>query len=561
MQHRDLLSAHPSGLPAATGLIRAAGWIAHKVRRRWIALAILVLGLLGSALAGWLVMRAIEDDAVRRFAAACDAITLKIEERLTAYAVLLQGGQALFAASASVERDEWRDYVATVKADQIVPGCEGLGFSQLIAPEDLAAHHDAVRREGFPSYTVHPPGPRDVYSSIVFLEPFSGRNLLAFGYDMFSEPVRREAMTQARDTGRPALSGKVTLVQEGAADRAQAGTLMYVPVYRNDAPLDTLEERQAALLGWVYSPYRMEDLMRGTIPDWTVKGRSFVDLHIYDGDLPDNTHLLFDSQPEGEHRGRRTVLHEERTIDFYGQRWRLVFNGSRTAGEINYAPVWLTTAGGLVITGLLLGLLLALFKTADARHTAENLAEQIRGMAYHDTLTTLPNRHLLRDRLDMALAAGRRQNSLGALMLLDLDNFKPLNDEHGHAAGDTLLKEVARRLDHCIRDTDTVARLGGDEFIILLPALDQDPDAARQYATEVAENIRHCLEEPYHLDPDATGRDIAHRCSCSIGVTLFSGRETQQSHLIQRADAAMYQAKQQGRNRIAFSQINPAHPA
>ena len=524
-----------------------------KSLRFTFALTVLLLGLLGSALAGWLVKQAIEDDATRQFAAACDAITIKIEERLVAYAVLLQGGQGLFAASESVERDEWRDYVETVKAEQTVPGHEGIGFTQLIKPEELAAHQAAVRREGFPDYAVHPPGPRDVYSSIVFLEPFAGRNLLAFGYDMFSEPVRREAMAQARDTGQPALSGKVTLVQEGAAERTQAGTLMYVPVYRHNAPLGTVEERRAALVGWVYSPYRMEDLMRGTIPEWSVRGRSFVDLHIYDGDTADEANSLFDSQPEGSQHGRRTFLHEERTIDFHGQQWLLVFNGSQTADQISYAPAWLTAAGGVLISALLFGLLLGLFRTADARHTAEELAAQIRGMAFHDSLTGLPNRRLLADRLTMAIAAGHRQNSLGAVLLLDLDNFKPLNDEHGHAVGDLLLNEVAQRLQNCVRETDTVARLGGDEFVVVLPALADDPDQARRLALEVAEKIRVQLEHPFRLPVTPDAPPIEHRCPCSIGLTLFTGDETNQSTIIKRADNAMYQAKKEGRNRIASS--------
>ena len=524
-----------------------------KSLRFTFALTVLLLGLLGSALAGWLVKQAIEDDATRQFAAACDAITIKIEERLVAYAVLLQGGQGLFAASESVERDEWRDYVETVKAEQTVPGHEGIGFTQLIKPEELAAHQAAVRREGFPDYAVHPPGPRDVYSSIVFLEPFAGRNLLAFGYDMFSEPVRREAMAQARDTGQPALSGKVTLVQEGAAERTQAGTLMYVPVYRHNAPLGTVEERRAALVGWVYSPYRMEDLMRGTIPEWSVRGRSFVDLHIYDGDTADEANSLFDSQPEGSQHGRRTFLHEERTIDFHGQQWLLVFNGSQTADQISYAPAWLTAAGGVLISALLFGLLLGLFRTADARHTAEELAAQIRGMAFHDSLTGLPNRRLLADRLTMAIAAGHRQNSLGAVLLLDLDNFKPLNDEHGHAVGDLLLNEVAQRLQNCVRETDTVARLGGDEFVVVLPALAGDPDQARRLALEVAEKIRVQLERPFRLPVTPDAPPIEHRCPCSIGLSLFTGDETNQSTIIKRADNAMYQAKKEGRNRIASS--------
>jgi diguanylate cyclase (GGDEF)-like protein len=297
----------------------------------------------------------------------------------------------------------------------------------------------------------------------------------------------------------------------------------------------------------------MEDLMRGIIPDWTFEGRSFVDLHIYDGGEEDEGLLLFDSQADGPHHRPRSFLQETRTVDFHEHRWLLVFNGRETAGDISYLPAWLTAAGGLVISSLLFGMLLLLFKRADAQRMAEGFAEQIRGMAYHDSLTKLPNRRLLRDHLDMALAAGRRQNSFGALMLLDLDNFKPLNDAEGHAAGDALLKEVARRLRACVRETDTVARLGGDEFVVLLPTLDPEQSAARHKAVEVAEKIRSSLEKPYRLEDESTGRAVDHRCSCSIGWTLFEGHETNQSPIVKRADDAMYQAKKLGRNRVAMA--------
>jgi len=521
--------------------------------RLTLAVAILALGILLSLLAGWIVRHNIQENALRRFAAVCDAITLKIEERLTAYAVLLRGGQGLFAASASVERDEWRDYVQAVQADRIVPGFEGIGFAALITAADLEEHIDAIRREGFPAYTVTPPGPRDPYSSIIYLEPFAGRNLLAFGYDMFSEPVRRAAMEQARDTGRPALSGKVTLVQEGGGDEPQPGTLMYVPVYRNSAPVGTVEERRAALLGWVYSPYRMHDLMTGIVPDWEILGGELLDLHVYDGDSADSALLLFDSHPADWPHAPESFLHLERTIDFNGRHWLLVFDGGAAAAALSYRPVWLTTAAGLVITALLFGLLLGLFRTADARHTAEELAAQIRELAFYDSLTGLPNRRLLDDRLTMALAAGHRQVASGALLLLDLDNFKPLNDEHGHAAGDLLLQEVARRLHTCVRETDTVARLGGDEFIVLLPALAADEQQAHRRALDIAEQIRRALAQPFHLHPDPSAPPIEHRCPCSLGLTLFAPDETNHSAILKRADAAMYHAKKSGRNRIASS--------
>lgn len=523
--------------------------------RRAAVLALLAAGLAASLVAAGLVRQTIREDALGRFAAACDAITLKIEERLIAHAVMLQGGRGLFAASESVERDEWRTYLGTVHADQTVPGFEGIGFAKLIAPEELAAHEASVRAEGYPDYHVHPPGPRDTYSSIVYLEPLQGRNLLAFGYDMFSDPVRRAAMEQARDTGQPALSGKVTLMQEGDATDAQAGSLMYVPVYRNGAPVETVAQRRAALVGWVYSPYRMEDLMHGIIADWSYEGRSFVDLHIYDGGTADESLLLFDSQPEGPQHGRRTFLEEERTIDFNGHRWLLLFNGSQAASGVSYLPAWLTGAGGLVITGLLSGMLLLLFKRADSQQQAENFAEQIRGMAYHDSLTKLPNRPLLLDRLQMALAGCRRSGNHGALMMVDLDNFKPLNDTHGHAAGDLLLIEVARRLQGCVRHTDTVARLGGDEFIVLLSGLTGGAESARREASAVAEKILAALALPYRLqDPGTGSAPIEHHCSASIGLTLFTGDETDESALLRRADTAMYAAKQTGRHRFVLAE-------
>ncbi len=184
--------------------------------------------------------------------------------------------------------------------------------------------------------------------------------------------------------------------------------------------------------------------------------------------------------------------------------------------------------------------------------------EKIRDLAYYDSLTGLPNRRLLQDRLDVGLAASRRLGQHGALMLLDLDNFKPLNDEQGHAVGDLLLIEVARRLTGSVRELDTVARLGGDEFVILLGGLNADPATARVQAMTVAEKIRNALSEPYRLSighDDESTEWIGHHCSSSIGVVLFLGRETAGQKLLKQADAAMYQAKAAGRNTIQMFEV------
>lgn len=181
------------------------------------------------------------------------------------------------------------------------------------------------------------------------------------------------------------------------------------------------------------------------------------------------------------------------------------------------------------------------------------LQEQIRQLAFIDPLTQLPNRRLLDDRLAHALAASKRSALYGALMFLDLDNFKPLNDTHGHGMGDLLLVEVARRLTAFVRETDTVARVGGDEFVVLLTELHSDRAISEGQAAAVAEKIRSALAEPYLLTVTPPGNPLTtveHRCSASIGVVLFGNHLASQGDLMKWADIAMYEAKDAGRNAV-----------
>ncbi len=186
----------------------------------------------------------------------------------------------------------------------------------------------------------------------------------------------------------------------------------------------------------------------------------------------------------------------------------------------------------------------------------KQLEDQVRQLAFFDPLTGLPNRRMLNDRLAQAMAASKRSGLYGALMFLDLDNFKPLNDTHGHSVGDLLLIEVAHRLSACVREIDTVARLGGDEFVVMLGVLGADKTQSTEQAAAVAEKIRASVAEPYRLtvtragEPDTT--TIEHHCSVSMGVVVFINHEVQQIELMKRADAAMYQAKDAGRNTIRF---------
>jgi diguanylate cyclase (GGDEF)-like protein len=185
----------------------------------------------------------------------------------------------------------------------------------------------------------------------------------------------------------------------------------------------------------------------------------------------------------------------------------------------------------------------------------KNMEEQVRHLAFYDALTNLPNRRLLDDRLSLTMAASKRSGSYGALMFLDLDNFKPLNDAHGHVVGDLLLVEVAKRLKGCIRETDTVARFGGDEFVVMLNELNPDKAMSIRQAEVIAEKIRNRLADPYLLSVRRAGQAatiVEHLCTVSIGVSLFINHEAAQDDILKWADAAMYQAKDAGRNLIRF---------
>ena len=185
----------------------------------------------------------------------------------------------------------------------------------------------------------------------------------------------------------------------------------------------------------------------------------------------------------------------------------------------------------------------------------KKMEDQVRQLAYFDPLTQLPNRRLLDDRLKQTMATSARTGRHGALVFLDLDNFKPLNDNYGHEVGDLLLIEVARRLKTCVREMDTVVRMGGDEFVVMLSELKADPDESAVQAGVIAEKIRLALAGPYVLTvrhegkPDQT---VVHQCSASLGVALFVNHNTSQIDILKWADAAMYQAKHEGRNRVWF---------
>lgn len=179
---------------------------------------------------------------------------------------------------------------------------------------------------------------------------------------------------------------------------------------------------------------------------------------------------------------------------------------------------------------------------------------QVTQLAFYDPLTQLANRHLLNDRLSQVIKKSKRNQCYSALMFMDLDNFKPVNDVYGHVVGDALLIEAAKRLAGCVRETDTVGRFGGDEFVVILSQLHADQARSINCARRVAEKIRASLSAPYILYHAESGRSVEHHCTASIGVVVFIGQSGNQNDLMRWADSAMYFAKASGRDTIYFHQ-------
>jgi len=731
-----------------------------------------------------------------------------ISKRMKAYEQVMRGVDGLFAHATIVDRDEFRHYIARLQLKENYPGIQGIRFVPIVPKAARDRHIAAIRKEGLSDYTIWPEGQRDIYAPVIYIEPFDWRNQDVFGYDMLSDReyprpgdsgigLRRAAMEQARDSGKPTLSGKLGLVFESDKG-AEPGIVMFLPVYRHDAPHDTLAARRASIIGWICSVFRMGDLMAGIGGE----GGGDLDFDLYDGEEVSDKTVLYDphtrptnivadsriqntkhiavagrtwtmvalSLPGFESRLEkekpRTVAaigagasiffalfiwmlvisraramqsaeaiklelverkQAEQALRASEERFRSVFDFSKVgmnligpdckylkvnrafcemtgypeqellardfkgithpddiesnlmwskklfAGEVDYFNIqkrYIRKDGGIlhadltvsamrdengkVIYGITIVqditdrvqahkklLLLSravenspatvvitdqkgtieyvnkkftaitgysleeavgqnpkilksgkqatdfyaqLWKTilagnewhgemynkkkngeifleqifispimdehgaisnfvavkediTDKRKTEEAIWKQ----ANFDTLTGLPNRRMFRERIEQEIRKANRAGLPIALMFIDLDHFKEINDTLGHDMGDLLLMEAANRIADCVRATDIVARLGGDEFTVLLAELDDVSSVER-----VANCITQKLAAPFRL------KDEVSYVSASIGITLYPNDADTIEELFKNADQAMYVAKNQGRNRHSY---------
>jgi CHASE1-domain containing sensor protein len=374
----------------------------------------------------------------------------RIEQRVLGYEQMLRGVQSLFATIPLRNRSAMHNYVETLQLDANFAGVESIGVVEWVPAVDKEAHLANTRSGGFADYAISPDGVREFYAPIIGREPNLGRQFVPLGTDVWTDPMLRQTLEKARDSGMPAISEKIS--RTGAAgDVASAGFAMCLPIYEQSSGHDNVEQRRAQLIGWVYATFRMNDFMAslyGTqLPGLT--------LDIYNGADTSPASLLFHANggtPLGEQGWQPAVSANEYMV-VAGHNWTLSLS-TQPAFETRYgrSTATLTAVAGTVLS-LLLALLVWLMINGrnQALHLAARMTEELRHMAQHDPLTNLPNRALFNDRLTQALARAKRHQGRFAMLFLDLDHFKPINDKFGHNVGDQVLHRVARQLSTNVR--------------------------------------------------------------------------------------------------------------
>ena len=462
----------------------------------------------------------------------------RVEQRVAAHEQMLRGVQGLFATTSLTNRRAIREYVETLQLDANFSDIQTIGVVELVPGARKEAHEAAMRRLGFADYTVHPAGERPLYGPVIQREPEGGRVPDPLGLDALADPVRRLALETARDSGMAAITGKVRLAVDKKSE-AQPGVIMYLPIFAPGQARDSLAQRQANIVGWVYAAFYMEDFM-ASLYGKQVPG---VTLAIYDNANPIASALMYRTANAGDAAlsDSDEVLHANEYMVVAGRTWTLALTTQSEFVE----RFGRDAASFIAIAGVSLSLTLALLAwfmvtgRARALRLAAVMTSELRHMAQHDPLTGLPNRALFSDRLQNELARAKRHGDHFAMIFLDLDRFKPINDSYGHAVGDLLLKQVAVRLQESVRASDTVGRIGGDEFVVLMPAL-----AEGEAARGLAEKLRHAIGQPYMVD----GRQLD--ISCSLGVAVYPDDGDDDLALANSADEAMYRAKADGRDKV-----------
>lgn len=293
----------------------------------------------------------------------------RIQLRMLTYEQVLRGARGLFAASNSVERDEFGAYTRMLMLEENYPGMQGLSFARMLTEREVADHVASIAGQGVKGYHLHPAARREKYAPVCFIEPYSGANLRVIGYDNYSDPVRRTAIDEARDSGKATITGKLRLIQESGQNN-QAGVIMFLPVYRGVSFPESVDERRRQIIGWVSAPFRMNDLISGILKD-----SRDLDVKIYDGETVSDQALLFDNDPGSDEYSQPRFQATTKLL-IAGHPWVLQLRSLKAfENRIDRRRSQLIAVGG---TGISLLLALITWLLVRGRLTAVDSARKIR---------------------------------------------------------------------------------------------------------------------------------------------------------------------------------------
>jgi diguanylate cyclase (GGDEF)-like protein len=437
-----------------------------------------------------------------------------------------------------------------------VAGLQYAGWAPRVIDRERAEFEARMRAAGFPDFEIREldgvgkpvrAGVRPDYFPVVYLEA-GNANRPVMGIDIGFEATRRATINRAIASGHPSATPPMTLL---TVRRPRGGVLAYMPVYRTLASGEVL-----APDGLAFGAFDIDAMVENIIAE---KRRiTGIDTYFFDPARPVGDRLIYwrsgsrEQRPAPGEASLRALPHWEGTVAMMDQPWGvLVLPSGGLADGYWTASALATLILGLLLTGLVSSFLLVLLRrntrlemlTTSLHETSADLrqqSERIVHMARNDALTNLPNRPAFHEALRSAAARAERGENF-AVLALDLDRFKQVNDTLGHPVGDALLRAVAGRLDALVRLADTVARLGGDEFSVVQTDI-PSPDAAAVLATRIIESLR----EPY----DVAGHRVV--IGATVGIALGDVDDHDPDTLMRSADLALYRAKQEGRGVFRF---------
>jgi diguanylate cyclase len=515
-----------------------------------------VIGIAASVIPAFLIIQADNQDAERQFRVLAENQFMVLQSGLNEYVNRLKAVRALFDSSVEpVTRNGFEAFTRPLLSENAAIAT--LSWVPRILDSERAEHERLGVREGLPNYQIKDMGPdgkmsvspeRDEYYPIFYATvPITSA---LYGLDLRSETTTLSELERSRDQDCLGFSPVPTLISSGGT---QGGFLFSLPIYKRGSVHDSIESRRQNLAGFVHG---------------SLTTAKMIDATITDNRTPSDLDLLFfapggnaQSMPLYTHPSRlRTSplasmpraaaaagISWSRDLKVDGQRWLTMVARPMPGGTgtSNHERAWTVLILGLIITAAVVAYIRASRMNASRMMEAN---QKVSDLAQTDALTSLANRRAFMERLGEAFAAYERRGTPFAVLYFDIDYFKDINDTLGHAAGDTLLRELAGRLVEAVRVTDIVARLGGDEFAILQTNV-RDLAAAGTLAAKVGELVR----VPFVVNGNSV------HVSCSIGISRYKPDVAGPEAMMIQADLALYRAKEDGRNCFRFHSADLDH--